>query len=119
MEPLPFQPSYLESIDIEVGFLRRGHELAEQFSADEMAKLFIKAFANMIFAEGEILVFDFHGVNLKAVVKGLLIVELADAQRRGPQPSSYAGAGILMEKTDVTFMKAGDSAIKLKSSAKK
>jgi len=32
------------SLDLEVGFWRRGLEIAEQFSADEMANSFIKAF---------------------------------------------------------------------------
>ena len=55
--------NYLQSLDLEVGFLRRGQEIAEQFSADEMAKNFIRAFNGMVFGIGEILVFDFHGQN--------------------------------------------------------
>ena len=65
----------------------------------------------MIFAIGEILVFDFHGQNLKAVVKGLNTVEINSG---GP-----TGMGILFEKSDINFIKAGDSLIKLKSSSKK
>ncbi|TCD70005.1 transport between ER and Golgi ATPase protein [Steccherinum ochraceum] len=117
VEPLSFQPSYLQSLDIEVGFLRRGHEIAEAFSADEMAHNFVKAFSGVIFTTGQLLVFEFHGQNLKATVKGLSTLELADAQRKsGGGP---ANTGVLMEKTDVMFLKAGDSAIKIKSSAKK
>lgn len=107
----------MESVDMEVGFLRRGHEIAEQFSADEMASNFIRGFSGIIFAVGEVLVFEFHGQNLKATVKGVHTLELADKQRRGG--GGPAHAGILMEKTDVTFIKAPDSAIKLKSSARK
>lgn len=118
VEPIPFSPSYLQSLDIEVGFLRRGHEIAETFSADEMARNFIKAFSSIIFTAGQMLVFEFHGQNLRAQIKGLSVLELADAQRRGGSGASTA-MGVLMEKTDVTFMKAGDSAIKIKSSAKK
>ena len=118
VEPIPFQPLYLQSIDIEVGFLRRGLEIAEAFSADEMAHNFIKAFSNMVFAAGQMLAFEFHGQNLRAHVKGLSVLELADAQRRGGS-GALTTLGVLMEKTDVTFMKAGDSAIKIKSSAKK
>lgn len=114
VQPLPsnMTRAYLQSIDIEVGFNRRGHEVAEQYSADEMAKNFLKAFNDMIFGVGEILVFDFHGQNLKAIVKGLSIVEL-------PSGSAGQNMGILMDQTEVTFMKASDSLIKLKSSAKK
>lgn len=113
VEPMPEDPPYLESLDIEVGFLRRGLEIAEAFSADEMAKNFLRAFNGMVFALGEVLLFEFHGQNLKATIKGLRVVDLPG------QRSSATHFGILMEKTDVTFMKAGDSALKLKSSAKK
>ncbi|KAF9006666.1 vesicular-fusion protein SEC18 [Cyathus striatus] len=120
--PHPQAPPYLQSIDIEVGFLRRGHEIAEQFSSDEMAKTFLKAFGNMVMAEGELLAFDFHGQKLKAVVRSIATLELADEQRRGmpaPQRSSPQHMGIVMEKTDVSFLKDPTSAIKIKSSAKK
>ena len=113
VEPMPEDPPYRESLDIEVGFLRRGLEIAEAFSADEMAKNFLRAFSGMVFAVGEIFLFDFHGQNLKATVRGLQIVELPG------QRTDVTHFGIPMEKTDVTFMKAPDSAIKLKSSAKK
>ncbi|KAI0080819.1 AAA-domain-containing protein [Panus rudis PR-1116 ss-1] len=119
VEPLPFQAAYLESLDLEVGFLRRGQEIAEQFSVDEMAKNFIRAFQGQIFSAGQLLVFEFHGQNLKATVKGVQIVELPDVQRRGNLPPEASYMGILMERTDVNFIKAPDSAIKIKSSAKK
>ncbi|GBE79862.1 AAA-domain-containing protein [Sparassis latifolia] len=119
VEPITFTPLYLQSLDVEVGFLRRGHEIAETFSSDEMAHNFIKAFSGIVFAVGEFLVFEFHGQNLKATVKGLSVVELADAQRRGQRHPDSTNCGVLMEKTDMTFFKAGDSAIKIKSSAKK
>ncbi|KAI0371595.1 AAA-domain-containing protein [Pilatotrama ljubarskyi] len=113
VEPMHTSPPYLESIDLEVGFLKRGHEIAEAFSADDMAKNFIRAYNGIVFAAGEILLFEFHGQMLKVVVKGVQIVELPGKQ---PEAANY---GIVMEKTDVTFLKAPDSAIKLKSSAKK
>lgn len=109
---MPSSPSYLQAVDIEVGFLRRGHEIAEQFSADEMARNFIHAFGGIVLSVGQILLFEFHGQNLKGVVKGLHVIDLPDSQ-------GVASFGIIMEKTDVAFIKAGDSAIKIRSSAKK
>jgi vesicle-fusing ATPase len=122
--PHPQAPQFLQSIDIEVGFLRRGQEIAEVFSADEMTRNFLKAFNGIVFAAGQTLAFEFHGQNLKAAVKSLSVVELADEQRRGVSsfergPGPLQSMGILMDKTDVTFMKAPDSAIKIKSSSKK
>lgn len=121
VEPISPAPPYLQSIDMEVGFLRRGHEVAEQFSADEMAHNFIKGFSGIVLAAGEILVFEFHGQNLKAVVKGLHTLDLPTkpgvAEPR--RAHTHIPHGILMEKTDVTFIKAADSSIKIKSSARK
>ncbi|KZT05630.1 AAA-domain-containing protein [Laetiporus sulphureus 93-53] len=117
VEPLSPSPPYLQSVDIEVGFLRRGHEIAEQFSADEMSHNFLKAFSGIVLAVGEILVFEFHGQNLKATVKALHVVDLPNQPGKASHaPTSY---GVVMERTDVTFLKASDSAIKIKSSAKK
>ncbi|CCM00433.1 uncharacterized protein FIBRA_02465 [Fibroporia radiculosa] len=118
VEPIYPSPSYVQSIDIEVGFLRRGLEIPEQFSADDMMKNFLKAFSGMVLAVGEILVFDFHGHNLKGAVKALSVIELPDNQGMRASHGSTA-FGVIMEKTDVTFIKASDSAIKIKSSAKK
>ena len=115
VEPFPDRPPYLQSIDIEAGFLKRGHEIAEAFSADEMAQNFIRAYKDVIFTVGQLLVFEFHGQTLKLTVVGLQTVDLPNT------PASHRGStsGVLMEKTDVTFLKAADSTLKLKSSAKK
>lgn len=118
IEPVS-SPAFLQDIALEVGFLKRGLEIAEQFSADEMARTFIKAFAGVMFALGEVLVFEFHGQNLRAVVKSCAVVELADGQRGGRGGSGVRDAGVVMERTDVTFMKDPSTAIKIKSSAKK
>lgn len=116
VEPFRGTPSYLSSIDIEAGFLRRGHEIAESFSADEMAQNFIRAYNGIIFSVGQLLIFDFHGQMLKLQVVGLQTVELMNAP---PSQHQEGSCGVLMEKTDVTFIKAADSTLKLKSSAKK
>lgn len=118
VEPINGSPSYLGSVDVEVDFLKRNLEIAEAFSADEMVSNFMRAYAGTIFATGQLFNFEFHGQNLKAYVKGVQLVELATEQRRGPA-SSLQDAGILMEKTDINFIKAGGSGIKIKSSAKK
>lgn len=122
--PHPSAPSFLQSVDVEVGFLKRGFEINQQFDADEMSRNFVRAFSGILMSTDEILVFEFKGHNLKAVIKAVSLLDLADEQRRGmPQgqqlPAWHYQTGILMEKTDVTFLKAGDSAIKIKSSAKK
>ncbi|QRV87917.1 AAA family ATPase [Ceratobasidium sp. AG-Ba] len=126
VEPLDLQASgndiYLGSLDVEVGFWNPKQEVAEQFSADEMSSSFVKAFNGQVFSPGQILVFDFHGITLKATVKGLQVVELAALQSKRATSAAPPGAGrfgILMDQTEVNFIKAGDSTIKIKSSARK
>ena len=121
--PHPSAPAYLQSIDLEVGFIRPRHEIAEQFNPDEMLRNFIKAYNGIVMSVDQILIFEFHGQTLKANVKAVSLLDLADEQRRGVPQGQRSGNhehfGIVMEKTDVTFMKAPDSAIKIKSSAKR
>jgi vesicle-fusing ATPase len=122
IEPLPTErspgaPAYLESIDIEVGFFKKGQDQAQPFTADDMAKNFLRAFNGQIFATGEGLIFDFLGINLRGSVTNVQTLDLSDNQKRGG--GAPPNMGILMDKTDVNFIKAGDSPIKIKSSAKK
>ncbi len=66
--------------------------------------------------------FEFRGMPLKGKIKSVSVLELADEQRRGSRGGGSGArrdSGILMEKTDVNFMKAPNSNIKLKSSSKK
>lgn len=60
--------------------------------------------------------FDFHGQNLRATVKGLHNLAL---EGKGAASSSHAQSGILHSETEVNFVKDPASAIKIKSSAKK
>ncbi|KAF7355680.1 hypothetical protein MSAN_01485800 [Mycena sanguinolenta] len=125
IEPLPSQPNYLQSLDLEVGFLRK-QETREAYSADDLVRNFLKAFNGIVMSVGQIMIFDYHGQNLKVLVKSLSVLELADQQRGGggrgradygPDPRSF---GILMDKTDITMMKAAEhNGINIKSSAKK
>lgn len=104
----------MQSLDIEIGFLKPRYEIAESYNPDEIATTFLRAFNTQIFSVGQVLVFDFHGENLKGTVKGLLKVDLPNGR-----PALGEQAGILMDKTDVTFIKAADSLIKLRGSSKK
>jgi len=124
--PHPSAPAFLEILSLEVGFLQRNLEIAEQFSADDMAATFMRGFAHIIFTIGQIIVFEYHGQNLKGVVKSVGVLELAAEQRRGGLPGGSGApgggrvdSGIMMEKTEVTFLKDPLSKIKIKSSAKK
>ncbi|KAF8471346.1 AAA-domain-containing protein [Russula ochroleuca] len=122
--PHPSAPAFLETLTLEIGFLQRNLEIAEQFSADDMAATFIRGFSNIVFTVGQILVYEYHGQNLKGIVKSVSVLELAAEQRRGGGGGLSGGSGrvdsgIVMGKTEVTFLKDPISKIKIKSSAKK
>jgi len=85
-----------------------------------MTQDFIKAFSGVVFAIDEAVVFEFHGHNLKALVKGLSLAELSEKQWKGApaqRSTMYGSMGVLMERTDITFMQTGT--LKIKASAKK
>jgi vesicle-fusing ATPase len=64
--PHPSAPSFLQAIDIEVGFLHHSFEIAKQFSSNEMTQNFIKAFNGVIMSSNQVIVFEFHGTQSKS-----------------------------------------------------
>ena len=122
--PHPSAPSFLETLTLEVGFLQRNLDVGVEFSADDMGATFVRGYAGVVFSVGQIIVFEYHGQNLKCVVKSVSVLVLPAEQRRGGVPGGPDGvhridSGIVMEKTDVTFMKDPTSKIRIKSSARK
>lgn len=101
----------------QIGFNKTKAQATEVYNADEMTRAFMGVFNEVVLATSQIVVFDFHGTTLKGVVKGISLLELA--QKQGGQRGGPVSFGLLMDKTDVTFIKAADSAIQIKGSAKK
>lgn len=81
-----------------------------------MAKVFLKAYKNVILNIGQLMIFEFHGQNLRLRITGLSPIDLP---KQPSQSVSPINIGVVMENTDITFVKAADSNLKLKSSAKK
>ncbi len=125
--PHPSAPPFLETLTLEVGFLQRNLDIAEVFSVDDMGATFVCEFDGVVFTVGQTLVFNYHGQNLRCVVKSVGVLELAAGQRRWgipgatdePDGGSRTDFGIVMEKTDVTFMKDPQSKIRIKPSTRK
>jgi vesicle-fusing ATPase len=107
-------PGFVQAMDIEVGFLKRGVDIAEVYSADDMAKKFAKAFVGTAMTTEQTVVFEYHGQNLKGLIKSVVLLEVP-----GRPPSSMKNTGIISETTDVAIMKSAESTIKIKSSAKR
>lgn len=129
IEPLPFPPSpvapaFLQAIDFEISFLRAKQESTTQYSAEELAKHFVRVYRDILFSQDEVIVFEYHGQNFKATVGNVVVLELADEQQRGRNVPTqrlpeYYTRGVLMERTEVSILKAPDSNVKLKASTKK
>lgn len=116
------QAIYLAGLDIELSFLRKGADVIEQFDAEEMARNFLRAFDSHIFTTGQLLVFEFHGQNLKAVVSGVSVVEAEQVNKQkggAPPPPSHQQRGILIPETQINFFKAPDSTLRIKASGKR
>jgi len=120
-------PPFLVTLTLEVGFLQRNLDIPEVFSVDDMGATFVRGFDGVVFTVGQILVFEYHGLNLRCVVKSVGVLELAAEQLRWgvpgttdePDGGSRTDFGIVMEKTDVTFMKDPQSKIRIKPSTRK
>ncbi len=127
--PHPSAPPFLETLTLEVGFLQRNLDIPEVFSVDDMGATFVRGFDGVIFTVGQTLVFNYHGQNLRCVVKSVGVLRLVVEQRhwgRGVPSAtdesdggSRTDFGIVMEKTDVTFMKDPQSKIRIKPSTRK
>lgn len=116
VEPLPFTPTYLESIDVEISLFRKND--ATEISADDLTKHFVRIYNGVMFGLGESFVFEYRGFNYRGNVKGMMGVQLAAEQLRGAG-GGRDDMGVMMEKTDVAFIKGEGGGLKLKSSGKK
>ncbi|GAA6033283.1 hypothetical protein JCM8097_006668 [Rhodosporidiobolus ruineniae] len=114
----PFEPQslgkdvYLASLDLEVGYWFEKNAQPVAYSADELQAVFVRAYEGLILTTGQPLVFDFHGQNLRATVKGLHTLSLDGG-------AGHGRTGIVTGQTEVNFVKDPASAIKIKSSAKR
>ena len=119
LERLPDSPhqgaaGYLQAMDLEVSFLKRGVDVAEVYSADEMAKNFVTAFDGTMMTTDQLIVFEYHGQNLKGLVRSVNHLQVP-----GYPPSIMKRSGVVTRETDVTILKSADSPIKIKSSGRK
>ncbi|PFH51344.1 hypothetical protein AMATHDRAFT_3193 [Amanita thiersii Skay4041] len=129
VEPLPFPPSpvapaFLQAVDLEISFLRSKQESSTQYSAEDLAKHFVKVYRDILLSQDQTVVFEFHGQNFKANVKNLVVVELTNEQQKGQRipaqrPADFYARGIVMERTEVNILKSADSTVKLKASNKR
>ena len=112
VRPRSIQGEFLSAHDgAQIAYWFEKNATGEQYDADQLMQVFVRAYNGLIFTPGQLLVFDFHGQNLKATVKSLHNLSLGG--------NSGGRIGMLTPDSEVNFVKDPASAIKIKSSAKK
>jgi vesicle-fusing ATPase len=96
----------------QIGYWFEKNAQPTAYSADELQAVFVRAYEGLILTVGQPLVFDFHGQNLRGAVKSLHTLALDGGAGQGR-------TGIVTGQTEINFVKDPQSAIKIKSSAKK
>lgn len=84
--------------------------------------MLLQTFHNQIFTVGQMLAFEFQGVNLACRILDLEVVELETLRRgskgeidaRTEYAASKAQRGVLMHQTAIEFSKSSESTIRLK-----
>ncbi|KAL7420309.1 transport between ER and Golgi ATPase protein [Cryptotrichosporon argae] len=107
----PFHPAnndWASAVELEVGFRLKRKETADLFDSEDMAAAFVSAFPNLPLTPLQQLVFDYKGHDLVARVRSVSTLEGSEGQM-----------GIIMEGTEIVFVKDPQSGIKLKNSSKR
>ncbi|KAF9567278.1 transport between ER and Golgi ATPase protein [Mortierella alpina] len=126
----PFDPSmdgpdaYLSNVEIEVSLMVKNSEFRGEFDAKEMSRHFVTIFNNQVLAIEQALVLEFQDVRLILVPKQVELVssDVLMNGLRGPDghelPSRTGFRGVLTQQTQVQFVRAQDSNIKLRGAAR-
>lgn len=99
--------------------MRKTLDIKDEFDTADMAKAFHTVFRAQVFTKGQLLAFEFRGINLSVTINDVQLVDL-DALRKGTSAAAPGNAaasnyrGILMPQTNINFVKAPDSSIRLK-----
>ncbi|WRT63317.1 uncharacterized protein IL334_000222 [Kwoniella shivajii] len=107
----PYHPGngdWASTVELEVGFRLKRKETSDLFDSEDMAAAFNNAFPSLPLSPLQPLVFDYRGHELKASVRAVSTLDGNDG-----------GTGIIMEGTEIIWVKDPSSGIKLKNSSKR
>ncbi|CAO3634178.1 unnamed protein product [Cunninghamella blakesleeana] len=117
---------YLTVLRVEIDYRKKSAASTQEWDTEELAQVFNLSFSNQIFTVGQLLVFDFQGIQFLCTVVGLEVAdfEVLKASKRGEInarhdiPKNEAHRGIFMHQTSVEFIKGQNSVIRLKGAKK-
>ena len=106
---------YLASLDLELAFWHeQSAPSTPPLKQEDLSRIFTNAYDGLLVSVGHLLVFDFNGVNFKAVVKGVGNINLD-----GDAAPGAIKMGIVTRETEINWMKDPSSSVKIQGSAKK
>ncbi|KAF9580111.1 transport between ER and Golgi ATPase protein [Lunasporangiospora selenospora] len=127
----PFDPAmdgpevYLHQLEVEVSLFVKSADFRGDFDAKEMSRHFIAVFNNQVLTIDQALVMDYQDVKLTMVPKKVDLVSMDVLQNGlkgldGQELTPRSGfRGVLTQQTDIQFVRALDSNIRLKNAARK
>ncbi|KAI9300569.1 CDC48 domain 2-like protein, partial [Cunninghamella echinulata] len=129
---VPYDPAtngldvYLTVLRLEIDYRKKSAASTQEWDTEELAQIFNLSFSNQMFTVGQLLVFDFQGIQFSCTVVGVEVAdfEVLKASKRGEidakhdKPRNEAYRGIFMHQTSVEFIKGQNSMIRLKGAKK-
>lgn len=114
--------SYLQTVTLELGFYNEAKGSDAPFDSEALEADMRKRFDGNIFNVNQPLIFEAGGKTMRATVRSVSNVDLSGGAAKpsgGSKGSSTSHFGIVMSRTEITFVKAEGSRINLKASTKR
>lgn len=113
---------YLGAVDVQISFYSKSSARPEDppYEQEVLAQRFLQLYKNQILAPGQIISMEYRQRNFKLVILTTQVIDLG-MQNAGSDSSlmKQNDRGILVDQTDITFVKERDSVIKIKSAGNK
>lgn len=93
------------SVDMEIGFMLKREESHVEYESEQLSQLFISAFNGIAVQPIQPIIFDFHGVLMKATVRAVNTLDGMDG----------APMGLVMDGTEIRWSKDPSTNMKLKN----
>jgi len=102
----------IQEMVLEFDFLKRGYQNPEPYLEDDMIMTFTKAYKEILMTLHEPVLFKYLGEKLRGKIISLIV------GLPGSPPSLKVATGIVTETTQITFVNAQDSTMRIIPSAK-
>jgi len=112
MLPHPESELSIQEMVLELDFLKRGYQNSQPYLEDDMITTFTNTYKEILMTQHEPILFKYLGERLRGKIVSLVVGP------PGSPPLTKATTGIVKETTQITFVSAQDSTIRIIPSAK-